>query len=120
MTQLGVVYGATSGIVRYMIKPAPGVDFSLFALQKGEAIAILDNIGFINNIPDETEVQLAIEKIRGKPADDSRCVVVDAQSKVVDFILADPIIDKTTIRGTVLKDPGNAAMGAVVTQAVTI
>lgn len=90
----GIIYGATSGIIRRYVRADDARSLSLH-LGEGETMIVVDDADLVDARKHVSEVAKAmVETVRGKPAESARCVVIDnAKAEIEQVIMADPSLD---------------------------
>lgn len=94
MSVVAIIYGEQSGIIRRFIHAAR-IEELAGHYGKGESIVILDAKEIEQSgKPDLYRGMEIVAEKRGKPAEDSRCIVIDNDSgEIVSVLLADPVLD---------------------------
>lgn len=100
-TKVGIVYGASSGILRRWIVPDDDSELeSAHPLAPGEAMLIVDR----SAARSREDIDVALAAKIGRPPPSARCVVVNAAGEVVGAIMADPAIDSVPDHTLILSD----------------
>lgn len=105
MKVAAVVYGEQSGILRRIVVTDEGIEKLAGHYGKDESIIILNADEVMKSgVPDLPAAIALVEKKRGKPSENDRCIVVDPVLGIERVIKADPAID-TLLGKEIIQDP---------------
>lgn len=89
-TQIGIVYGVASGIIRRWIVPDRDTDLKdKHPVAPGETMQIVDRA----TVKSSADIEAAVAKAIGRQPPSPRCAVINAKGEVIDIKMADPALD---------------------------